>query len=155
MGTLRNACVAAAVLVPTVVGNAVLDAAERARTRSGDRTGTKQVERKLDRDRVRNKAVQSPDQKPQAPAGLQIRKRDGTCTTPKAAPAALRIRRQDRDRLCDECGYFVPGGEYVCDWCGLLCVERDDDGDGVPNCEDEDYQRPRDGSGYGNCRQAE
>jgi len=26
--------------------------------------------------------------------------------------------------------------------------QRDDDGDGIPNCEDEDYVRPQDGTGY-------
>jgi hypothetical protein len=28
---------------------------------------------------------------------------------------------------------------------------RDDDGDGIPNCLDEDYVPPEDGTGYGNC----
>jgi rubrerythrin len=144
MTTMRNLALATAVILPTFAASAVLNAADRARARSGDRTATKQVERK--RDRVHRTQAQA--QKPKAAAGLRVQQRDRTCT-PKAAPAALRIRRQDRDRLCDECGYFVPGGEYVCDWCGTLCIERDADGDGVPNCEDEDYQRPRDGTGNG------
>ena len=27
---------------------------------------------------------------------------------------------------------------------------RDDDGDGIPNCQDPDYTKPEDGTGYGN-----
>ena len=73
-----------------------------------------------------------------------------------AAPAALAGKgacQQDRDRVCDpgtcpNCQYVDANGDGVCDKCGT-CVPKgaDDDGDGIPNGQDPDYQPPRDGSG--------
>ena len=48
------------------------------------------------------------------------------------------------------------GGKGSADWAAARAAgecscdgERDMDGDGIPNCEDPDFVRPLDGSGYG------
>jgi len=48
------------------------------------------------------------------------------------------------------------GGKGSADWAAAKAAgectcdgERDMDGDGIPNCEDPDFVRPLDGSGYG------
>ncbi len=48
------------------------------------------------------------------------------------------------------------GGKGSADWAAARAAgectcdgERDVDGDGIPNCDDEDFVRPLDGSGYG------
>lgn len=64
---------------------------------------------------------------------------------------------QDRDRLrdgsCGNCLDFIVVDGY-CDICGydLLYDEdgngpKDDDGDGIPNGQDDDYEKPADGQG--------
>ncbi len=45
-------------------------------------------------------------------------------------------------------GPFGSGGANV--YCHFFQWMRDDDGDGIPNCQDPDYTRPEDGTGYGN-----
>ncbi len=49
--------------------------------------------------------------------------------------------------ICGGCGrYFVDAdGDGICDNIGIN--GRDDDGDGIPNGQDDDYVPPRDGSG--------
>ena len=47
------------------------------------------------------------------------------------------------------CGYFIDeNGDGICDLCSG-CIPRgyDDDGDGIPNGQDDDYIPPQDGTG--------
>ncbi|MHC4444884.1 MAG: hypothetical protein ACYTF1_02475 [Planctomycetota bacterium] len=54
--------------------------------------------------------------------------------------------QQIRDGSCDKTcpNYQDENGDGVCDNC------PDDDGDGIPNCQDDDYAPPRDGTGKKN-----
>lgn len=47
------------------------------------------------------------------------------------------------------CGQYIDAdGDGVCDLCdGCIPQGADDDGDGIPNGQDDDYVRPQDGSG--------
>lgn len=67
----------------------------------------------------------------------------------QAAPSSgTQIQQRDRDCTCPECGFIDLDGDGICDNCGA-CVPQgpDDDGDGIPNGQDEDYVPPKDGSG--------
>jgi len=60
-----------------------------------------------------------------------------------------RDRQQDRTCVCDN--YVDVDGDGVCDNCDGVCNPDapDDDGDGIPNGQDDDYSPPQDGSGKG------
>jgi len=65
---------------------------------------------------------------------------------------------RDRDKVCDptvcpncDCVGCDADGDGICDECGTCCNPDapDDDGDGIPNGQDDDYVPPQDGSGRG------
>ena len=66
------------------------------------------------------------------------------------ATAKIQQRDRDRDRDCT-CGQFIDvDGDGICDNCnGCIPSPKgdDDDGDGIPNGQDDDYSPPKDGSG--------
>jgi len=57
----------------------------------------------------------------------------------------------DGNGICDNigtCPRFVDAdGDGVCDYFGIN--GRDSNGDGIPNGQDDDYERPQDGNGNG------
>ena len=65
--------------------------------------------------------------------------------------AKIQQRDCDRDQDCCVCDQFVDlDGDGICDGCdGCIPTPKgdDDDGDGIPNGQDDDYVRPKDGSG--------
>ena len=65
--------------------------------------------------------------------------------------AKIQQRDCDRDQDCCVCDQFVDlDGDGICDGCdGCIPAPKgdDDDGDGIPNGQDDDYVRPKDGSG--------
>jgi hypothetical protein len=84
------------------------------------------------RDQIRQCAVCQPE----APAPLADQQRD-------------RQQDQQRDQDCT-CDNFVDAdGDGVCDNCDGACNPDapDDDGDGIPNGQDDDYSPPEDGTG--------
>jgi len=76
--------------------------------------------------------------------GKMNRKQNGTRQC-----AGICDQDRQQDRLCD-CGNFVDeDGDGVCDNCDGQCNPDapDDDGDGIPNGQDDDYSPPQDGTG--------
>jgi len=73
---------------------------------------------------------------------------DGICDNNGTCPGFVDV---DGDGVCDNGGsglnFTDEDGDGVCDYFGIN--GRDDDGDGIPNGQDDDYERPQNGSGNG------
>ncbi len=62
--------------------------------------------------------------------------------------AAVKVHACCDQDCCTCCQFVDEDGDGVCDFCdGCIPQGPDDDGDGIPNGQDDDYVPPQDGTG--------